>query len=653
MIAPMWGHMRFSKSFLSCAVIGATLSAQAVAGPVPTRPDPVTTSLARPETSPLAGHRLRPGRLLVKPVDKAVVLDDAARVAFTKALGRELGVELQAVRPLALGWLMVRAPSLEGPDVDDEATAALARQAKQSSSIAGATPDLVKQAKRLPDDPLVDFMWAIDAMGLAAAWDITIGGSAGRVGVVDTGLIAHEDLDDNTLGAIDFIADPDIGADGDGRDSNGTDVCPEDGLHGTHVAGTIAARGDNGVGITGVNWRAQLLGVRALGCPGGTGLTSDINEGALWLAGVDVPDVDPLAAADRARVINLSLGGEPGVACDDFSADVFAAIDRAGAIAVVAAGNESSQVSSPANCGGVIAVAASGPTDRLAGYTNFGPEIDIVAPGGDMDLAGELTDGIVSAASASLSDFDSGIPYGFKQGSSMATPNVAGVVSLMVQLDPGLRRADVEAILRQTGGSCGDCGGKPLLDAAAALRLIDSGGAIDDGGCDNTCQFADDGECDDGRTGAISAVCDPGTDCNDCDGGGGGGGGGDPACTDANNACQFADDGECDESDGTGACEDGTDAADCGRCVEGGGGGGGATCDVDNNGCAYANDGECDESDGTGACDDGTDAGDCGRCDGGNLGAQSAGVCGQQGLPLGSGLMLALMGLRRRRRRAA
>ena len=601
---------------------------------------------AAPVKGLLPGQRLAAGRFVVKPADKAVLASLSSQQAFATSLSRATGVPFTVVRPLALGWLYLDVDTMTSEDD----TEAMARRLKAIDGVAAATVDHVWRQQRVPNDPLLEFMWHTEAMNLPAAWDVTVGNAATRVGVVDTGLIAHEDLSDNTAGAIDFISDAAVANDGDGREGNGTDDCPADsGFHGTHVAGTILARGNNGVGVVGANWLAKVMAVRALGCGGG--LTSDINEGALWLAGGEIPGITTLPAADRSRIINLSLGGAPGEPCDAFSAEVFAELDRVGAITIAAAGNEAAPVNSPANCGGVIAVAATGPTNQLAPYSSFGPEVDIVAPGGDQ--SNDTLDGILSTMDASLSDFQGGEPYGFIQGTSMATPNVAGVVSLLLTVKPTLNRSQVEGILRQTGGTCGGCQGKPFIDAGAAVAFVNSGGVVDEPDCLNTCQFADDGECDDGRAGAISAVCAAGSDCNDCDGGGGGGL---PACSTANNGCQFADDNECDESDGGGACPDGSDSNDCGRCLPGGGGGGGGggddggdtVCDVDNNGCNYANDGVCDEPE---VCDDGSDGNDCGVCSGGNSDEAPAGFCGATAPPMLGSLWLGLLAFSRRRRR--
>ena len=585
--------------------------------------------------------------MLVKP--QRAFVSDVDRADFVAHLNAATGAHLALSRPLALGWLLL----IDNGVDDDDGTAALVDGVRKVDGVAKASVDRVAHLSRLPSDPFLDFMWHVEAMRLPAAWDVTVGSPSVRVGVVDSGIVGHEDIDDNFGFGIDFISDAAVSNDGDGRDSNAFDDAGGDtDFHGTHVAGTVAADGDNDIGVVGGSWRATLEVVRALGV-GGSGFASDIGEGAFWLGGGEVPGVDALASNQRVQVVNLSLGSE-STECDAFYEDIFQSLDDAGVVVVVAAGNSAGPVESPANCPSALAVAATGPDDSLASYSCFGTEIDIVAPGGDQVNA--LEDGVLS--SSGLSDFDNGAPYAFLQGTSMATPNISGVVALLKSLDSSLTRAEVAAILQQTGRGCGGCGGKFLVDAGAAVAFVADGGSVDVPSCDNTCQFADDGECDDGRPGAVSAACGSGTDCNDCGGGGGG-----PACNDDNNGCQFANDDVCDEDNGVGACPDGSDGADCGACVVDNGGGGGddngngngnddglPTCTESDNSC-YPFDGACDEEGSDAVCDAGTDAFDCGRCDDVNQLKDSLGpsLCGQGALPLTSALS-ALLWTRRRRR---
>jgi serine protease len=145
------------------------------------------------------------------------------------------------------------------------------------------------------NDPLLDDQWALSngyGVDAVSAWQYSQGEGV-RVAVVDTGIVQHEDLTSNVLGGYDFISDPVTANDGNGRDSDPTDagdwttneLCgytSPSSWHGTHVAGIIAAVGDNGIGVSGVAPKATIIPIRALGRCGGS--TSDVFAGARWAA---------------------------------------------------------------------------------------------------------------------------------------------------------------------------------------------------------------------------------------------------------------------------------------------------------------------------------------------------------------------------------
>ena len=230
--------------------------------------------------------------------------------------------------------------------------------------------------------------------------DVTTGSPNVVVAVVDTGYRPHADLAGRVLPGYDFISDPFIANDGDGRDARhrarfgkvtqadlsnpslqGQSCTVEDSSwHGTGVTGIIAANSNNGQWIAGIDWAAKILPVRVLGKCGGN--DSDIIDGIAWAAGLAVPGAP--ANPYPAQVINLSLGGagecEAGYHAV-FSAALAHGVTRA---IIVAAGNDGIDVSNsaPANCGETIAVAATGKGGLLADYSNFGPGIGLSAPGG-------------------------------------------------------------------------------------------------------------------------------------------------------------------------------------------------------------------------------------------------------------------------------
>lgn len=224
--------------------------------------------------------------------------------------------------------------------------------------------------------------------------------------------------------------------------------------HGTHVSGTIAALGQNSIGVIGGAYSARILPVRVLGKGGG--YVSDIAEGIRWAANVHATIANP----NPAKVINLSLGGE-GTCSISAQGAIDAAI-AAGAVVVVAAGNSNSDFAnhSPANCNNVISVAATGRDGSRALYSNFSSpssnttnplKVSLAAQGGmgDLDQLG-FDPGIYSTINTGLTAPDTtagGSAYGFKIGTSMATPHVSAAVALMIARNPALTPAQIKTIL--------------------------------------------------------------------------------------------------------------------------------------------------------------------------------------------------------------
>jgi serine protease len=271
-----------------------------------------------------------------------------------------------------------------------------------------------------------------------------------------------------------------MAADGTGRDSDASDngdstIAGQCGggmpaqdqassWHGTHVAGTIAARTNNGVGVAGVAYGAKVVPVRVLGKCGG--YTSDIADAMIWASGGAVTGAP--VNANKARVLNLSLGGSG--ACDTTTQNAINSARSRGAVVVVAAGNSNVNAANanPANCAGVIAVAAVGRTGGKASYSNYGTVVDVAAPGGDSGA------GILSTMNAGTTT-PAGDNYAYYMGTSMATPHVAGVAALMLAKNPNLTPDEVEAKLKATArafpAACSGCGAG-IVDAAAAVNAV-------------------------------------------------------------------------------------------------------------------------------------------------------------------------------------
>jgi serine protease len=234
------------------------------------------------------------------------------------------------------------------------------------------------------------------------------------------------------------------------------------------VAGTVAAVTNNAKGVAGTAWGAKVMPVRVLGRGGGS--TSDIADAIIWASGGAVSGVPTLSAAAAADVINMSLGG--GGSCDATTqAAINSAVSR-GTTVVVAAGNSNANASgfTPASCNNVVNVASVTSASARSSFSNYGTLIDVSAPGS----------GILSTLNAGTAG-PGAESYASYNGTSMASPHVAGAVALVQsrRLALGLAMytpAQVEAQLKSTAyalaGACsGGCGAgiinaKALVDAA-------------------------------------------------------------------------------------------------------------------------------------------------------------------------------------------
>jgi len=450
---------------------------------------PLIASAGIPEFSALGQTEksiVTTDRMIVKYKDATPAGKSAAKVqamgsnrmAILARSGQQFGLTMKTLHTTATGANVVQL----GKHMSVAEVAALARDLKErDANVEYAEPDRMMKKLFVPNDPRYTEQWqyfeATGGLRLPQAWDLSTGTGV-KVAVIDTGYRPHTDLSGQFVGGYDFITDTAISADGNGRDADASD--PGDSVtagqcgtgepasgsswHGTHVSGTIAAKTNNGVGVSGVAFNAKVVPVRVLGKCGG--YTSDIADAIIWASGGSVTGVP--ANPNPARVINMSLGG--GGACDTTTQNAINSARSRGTVVVVAAGNEGVDASSsnPANCAGVIAVAATNRQGGRAYYSNYGNVVDVAAPGGDARVAGG---GILSTLNAgtTVPGADS---YAFYQGTSMATPHVAGVVALMLSKNPSLTPDQVESTLKSTArafpASCSGCGAG-LVDANAAL----------------------------------------------------------------------------------------------------------------------------------------------------------------------------------------
>ncbi|MDB4937321.1 MAG: Protease [Labilithrix sp.] len=281
--------------------------------------------------------------------------------------------------------------------------------------VEGAEQESVARAYFTPNDPKYTEQWHMQRAGAERAWDYACG-SGVTVAVVDTGIACYDaegfmkgtDLAGTTcVAGYNFVAKNDIAADDQG--------------HGTHVAGTIAQTTNNGVGVAGLAHCAKLMPVKVLSGRG-WGTMADVAEGIRW------------AADHGAQVINLSLGSSSR------SKVVENAVTHAykkGVVVVAAAGNSGKSVGFPAAYAGAIAVSATDKNDGIAWFSSRGPEVAIGAPG-----VGVTQQTICEAGKNKCEQ------WGVFNGTSMASPHVAGAAAILVGqgiTDPDAVKATLQA----------------------------------------------------------------------------------------------------------------------------------------------------------------------------------------------------------------
>ncbi|MFO0512877.1 MAG: S8 family serine peptidase [Gammaproteobacteria bacterium] len=519
---------RVWKVTLSWAVVAAACASVAAVAGAPlksggralaTRPSPpVTQLIVRFHDETTSGERV------------------AMTVPRVDGLSKAAGTQLLYRRPMAeLAHVFRLREPLSQAEAED-----LASRLRRDVGVASVEIDDYVFPLLDPNDPFyadttIERMWTLKApvaprlggINAPTAWDITRGAGA-VVAVVDSGVFTHDDLEANILRGHDFVgADSTangggflVANDGDARDADPSDpgdwISAEDkakpifeacsvrnsSWHGTHVAGTISAVGNNAVGMPGVAYEAKVLAVRALGKCFGYG--SDITDAIRWSSGA-APATGTWASLglpnnpNPAKVINLSLGSSIA-ACSTSRQSAIDAARAAGAVVVAATGNDGIVgISSPANCQGVIAVTSHTVEGDNSDFANVGPGTAISAPGGgncSVSALNCLPQGSAGAAGTIYRSVFSPIGdgaqgpgplrtvFGGKIGTSMATPHVSGVAALLFARMPTLKPDTVKNILTASarpfpaGTSCaafadGRCGAG-MLDARRAFdRLAD------------------------------------------------------------------------------------------------------------------------------------------------------------------------------------
>ncbi len=277
-----------------------------------------------------------------------------------------------------------------------------------------------------PNDPRFSELWGMSRIKAPQAWDLTTGSSSVLVAVIDEGIdINHPDLAANIWTNPGEIPNNGIDDDNNGYidDINGWNFLDKNNLvyggdptkdtHGTHVAGTIGAVGNNGIGVVGVNWNVKIMSLKFLGATGGS--TTDAISAVQY------------ASAMGVKIISASWGGGP------YNQALKDAIDAFPGLFVAAAGNSAADndatphYPSSYTSTNLISVASSTSTDGMSSFSNYGAtSVDIAAPGSNI-----------------LSTYP-GNSYNTISGTSMATPHVSGAAALLLARDPTLTTAQLK-----------------------------------------------------------------------------------------------------------------------------------------------------------------------------------------------------------------
>ncbi|HMO34401.1 MAG TPA: S8 family serine peptidase, partial [Gemmatales bacterium] len=381
---------------------------------------------------PSPASALRTPRLLLEALEDRLLLDSSLLTHLTTEDYWQNQIVVQfaenatpeALGGTTLGHELSLVPGLFQVNVPEELDLASVLDIYANDPrVVYAQPNYVIRSNALPNDPLINNQWPIRnnnpllTIQAEAAWDQTTGSGRTIVAVIDTGVdFTHPDIAPNMWRNTAEISGNGIDDDGNGYvdDVFGYNFVNNNGNvmdlhgHGTHVAGILGAKGNNGIGITGVNWNVQIMALRFLDA-NGRGSTSDALRALNY-------------AVQMGATISNNSWTSPA-----YDAALETGIRNAGAaghIYVTAAGNSGTNISVnkvyPASyeADNLITVAALDSSNRLAGWSNRGPLVDIAAPGASI-----------------FSTLPNG-KYGYMSGTSMAAPFVTGAVALVRDQNP-------------------------------------------------------------------------------------------------------------------------------------------------------------------------------------------------------------------------
>jgi serine protease len=370
------------------------------------------------------------------PGEIAVDLRDDDTEADVAAIDAEGGI---AMHP-ASAWSATH-DKIEIADVDPARESAILDVLSRDPRVEHAEPMALYRASFVPNDPLyASKQWHLKRVGAEKAWEYTCGQGV-TVAVIDTGIAC---FDDGPFSRGTDLSGTRCGGGWNFVDDNAR--AADDHGHGTHVAGTIAQTTNNGMGTAGLAYCATLMPIKVLSRQG-FGSTANVAEGIRY------------AADEGAQVINLSLGGP--IRSQILEDAVNHALAK-GVVIVAAAGNSGRSVGYPAAYPGVIAVSATDDKDNIARFSSRGPQVGLAAPG----VA-------VTQQTVCNGGKDKCEVFGTFNGTSMASPHVAGVAAMVEALgvtDPAAVRDALESSARPKEGK--NLYGAGILDGGAAASHV-------------------------------------------------------------------------------------------------------------------------------------------------------------------------------------
>lgn len=422
-----------------------------------------------------------PGEILVRFRSESVAAKDRSRrELIVDAVGPRISIQLESLSEgaeIVFGLRLAR--------VAPKDTAAAIEALRARADVLYAEPNFMRYTAGVPNDPRYSEQWALKNSGqnggtvgadikAEPAWDIIKGSRNMVVGVVDQGVdINHPDLKDNIWTNLGEIPGNGIDDDGNGYiddvngwdfvhndntvfDGNGTYPVDRTDEHGTHVAGTIGATGNNGVGVVGVNWQVSLMSLKFLGPNGG--FTTDLLKTLAYAKMMrDLWTSSNGTRGANIRVLNNSYGGGGKSQAE---IDAINALAQSDILFVVAAGNSGlnndrfPQYPANYNLPNLISVAATDRNDNRSGFSDYGAlTVHLAAPGSS----------ILSTTPNST--------YSNLSGTSMATPHVAGAAAMLLAASPNASAARVRAALLFGGDQLANLGNSTSLQVASGRRL--------------------------------------------------------------------------------------------------------------------------------------------------------------------------------------